>query len=81
MRRVDVDVDAHFTKEGEIYPISFTWEDGRKFAVDKVLEKKKAASLKVGGQGMRYTCRVMGKEIYMFLEDGCKWFVEGKDIQ
>lgn len=45
--------------------------------VDKVLEVKKAASLKVGGQGMRYTCKVCGKQTYLFLEDG-RWFVEGK---
>ena len=47
-------------------------------SIDKVLDKRKAASLKVGGQGIRYTCRVSGKEIYMFLEDGSRWFIEGK---
>jgi hypothetical protein len=78
MRRVDVDVDAHFTRSGDIIPLSFIWDDGRKYIVDKVLESKKAASLKVGGQGIRYTCRVLGKEIYLFLENGNKWFVEGK---
>ncbi len=78
MRRVDVDADAHFTKDGDIIPLSFIWEDGRQYTVDRVIDKKKAASLKVGGQGMRYTCRVMGKVIYLFLEDGNKWFVEGK---
>jgi len=69
---------AYFTKEGEIFPIKFVWEDGRKYTVDKILDKRKAASLKVGGQGIRYTCRVSGKEIYMYLEDGNRWFIEGK---
>ncbi len=78
MQRVDIEVDAHFTKYGDIIPFSILWEDGRRYTVDKVLDKKRAASLKVGGQGIRYTCRVMGKVIYLFLEDGNKWFVEGK---
>ena len=38
---------------------------------------KKAASMKVGGHGLRYRCRVSGKEVYMFLEEG-RWFMEGK---
>ncbi|HHV99782.1 MAG TPA: hypothetical protein GXX36_09470 [Clostridiaceae bacterium] len=78
MRKVYVDTTAYFTKEGDIFPIKFMWEDGRKYTVDKVLDKRKAASLKVGGQGIRYTCRVSGKEIYMYLEDGNRWFIEGK---
>jgi hypothetical protein len=78
MRRVDLEVDAHFTRTGEIIPQSIVWEDGRQYTVDKVLDIKKAASLKVGGQGIRYKCRIRGKDIYIFLEEGCKWFGEGK---
>jgi len=78
VRKVYVDTTARFTKEGEILPGAFVWEDGRRYTVDKVLDKRKAASLKVGGQGMRYRCRVAGKEVYLFLEDGNKWFIEGK---
>jgi len=36
-----------------------------------------AASLKAGGQGMRYTCRIAGKQVFLFCDDG-RWFVEGK---
>ncbi len=77
MKKVFVDVIAQFTKEGELIPMEVTWNDGRKYSVDKVFEHKKAASLKVGGQGIRYRCRVCNKEIYLFLEEG-KWFMEGK---
>jgi hypothetical protein len=77
VRKVFVDVTATFTKEGNVLPESFVWEDGTKYEIDKVYDSKKAASLKVGGQGMRYRCRVLGKEVYLFLEDG-KWFMEGK---
>ena len=78
MRRLDVDMDVHFTKDGDIIPRAFVWENGRQYEIDRVLEIKKAASLKAGGQGIRYTCRVMNKTVYLFLEDGKQWFLEGK---
>jgi hypothetical protein len=34
-------------------------------------------SLKGGGLGIRYTCRIRGKQVYLFDEEG-KWFVERK---
>jgi len=75
MRKVFVDVTATFTKDGNVLPVNFIWEDGRQYTVDKVLDKRKAASFKVGGHGIRYTCRILGKQTYLFLEDG-RWFVE-----
>jgi hypothetical protein len=77
MKKVFVHVNADFTKEGALQPLSFVWEDGARYEIDRVFEHKKSASLKVGGQGMRYRCRVQGKDIYLFLEDG-RWFMEGK---
>ena len=77
MRKVFVDVTATFTKDGDLQPMNFVWEDGIRYQVDKVIDNKRAASLKVGGRGQRYTCRVSGKEVYLYLEDG-KWFMEGK---
>lgn len=77
MRKVYVKVNAVFSPEGELRPESFVWEDGVKYQIDRVYEHKKAASLKAGGHGIRYKCRVMGKEVYLFLDDG-RWFMEGK---
>jgi len=77
MKKVFVDVFIKCTKDGKQIPLKVIWEDGRTFNIDRVLEEKKAASLKVGGQGLRYKCRVCDKEIFIWLEDG-KWFVEGK---
>jgi len=77
MRKVFVEVVASFSKEGKIVPVSFIWENGMRYEIDKVHEHMKAASLKVGGQGMRYKCRVKGKEVYLFLEEG-RWFMEGE---
>ena len=75
MRKVFIDVIVKFTKDGLKIPLSVIWEDGRRFDIDKVLDIRRAASLKAGGQGMRYRCRIRGRETYLWLEEG-KWFVE-----
>ena len=77
---VDV-IAAHYAADGRIDPIRFRREDGTKFAVSKVLEARKAASLRAGGAGMRYECRVAnaqdGFELRLFLfHDGAFWFIE-----
>ncbi len=77
MEKVVVEVTARFTKDGRKIPLTITWEDGRVFEIDKVTDMCRAASLKAGGQGMRYKCRIKGTEAYLWLEDDT-WFVEGK---
>ncbi len=78
MRKVFVEVIVKYTRDGKKVPLSITWEDGRKYIIDKVTDIRKAASLKVGGRGIRYKCRIYGKETYLWFEDDGRWFVEGK---
>lgn len=75
MGKTFVDAIVQFTKEGDKIPLEIVWEDGRRFEVDRVLDITKAASLKAGGRGVRYTCRIKGKRVYLFLDDD-KWFIE-----
>ena len=75
-RKVYVDVIAKFDIYGKIKPISLTWEDGTVYEIDRVLDSRPAASLKAGGVGIRFTCRILNKETYLFKEDD-RWFVEG----
>lgn len=77
-RKVYVDVAAAFDTEGNIIPMYIKWEDESTYYIDRVLDVRPAASLKAGGSGIRYTCRIMGKETYLFLEQN-RWFVEGKN--
>ena len=70
-------VRAYFNTEGLIIPETVIWEDGRKFNIDRVLDTRPAASLKGGGCGIRYTCRIGGKQTYIYL-DGSRWFVDKK---
>ena len=76
-RRADVKVVAEFSPEGRIRPLCVEWEDGRRFDVDRVLDVRRAAATKAGGQGMRYTVRVCGHETYLFEDEG-RWFVEAR---
>lgn len=76
-RKVYVDVLIQQDKEGRITPLEITWENGEVYVIDKITSVCKAASLKAGGAGIRYTCSIQKKETFLFLEND-KWFVEGK---
>lgn len=72
-----IEVAAHFDVNGNALPIMFWWDDGKSYEIDKVLDVRRAASLKAGGIGIRYTCRILGRERYIFFDDyERKWFVE-----
>ena len=80
MAKKYIDVAAHFDSQGQVMPLIFWWDDGKSFQIDKVLDVRRAASLKAGGIGMRYTCRILGKERYLYYDsDEQKWFVEVAD--
>ena len=68
-------------KDGRLRPLSVIWENEKRYKIDKVLDIRKAASLKAGGAGIRYKIRVRDREAYLFLEEdinGVKWFMERK---
>jgi hypothetical protein len=52
-------------------------EDGRLFEIDYLIDVCQVTSLKGGGLGIRYTCRIRGKHVYLFDDEG-KWFGERK---
>lgn len=68
---VDVAVDAY----GKLHPRCVHWEDGRRFEIQSVLDERRAASLKAGGSGVRYTCLINGRTTFLFFEDP-RWFVD-----
>ncbi len=73
--KINLQVNADFDLDGNIRPRAITWEDGRVYEIDRVLDVRRAASLKAGGVGMRYTCRISGREVKLFNEEG-HWFME-----
>lgn len=76
--KIYVGVRAVFYPDGYLKPIALVWEDGREYNIDKVTDIRRAASLKAGGTGIRYTCRVQHKEVFLFLEED-RWFMERKE--
>lgn len=76
-RKRYVEVVAVTDEEGQVTPMEVVWEDGRRFSVDRVLDCRRAHSLKTGGTGLRYTVAVGGRATYLFFEDP-RWFVEEK---
>ncbi len=75
--KVYVKVAATFSPDGQLQPIAFWWEDNRRYIIDRITDVCRAASLKAGGTGIRYTCVVRGRETNLFFEED-RWFIERK---
>ncbi len=77
--KIYVQVTADFMPDGFLKPRRIVWDDGREFPIERIVDRCRAASLKAGGAGIRYTCIISGREHYLFYEENYKWFVEAKD--
>ncbi|HCA34403.1 MAG TPA: hypothetical protein DEP00_04895 [Lachnospiraceae bacterium] len=73
-----VEVAADFSPDGVMIPLWITWDNGHRYRIDKVTDYRRAASLKAGGAGIRYTCQIGGGQHFLFYEENYKWFVEAK---
>ena len=74
--KIYVEVNAYFSTDGEIIPRSILWEDGRVFEIQRITDIRRAANLRAGGTGIRFTCIIEGAEKHLYYENGRKWFVE-----
>lgn len=77
-KKIYVDVNARFSKDGVLTPRSFIWTDGHTYEIQRIKNVQRAASFRAGGVGMRYTCIIDGRESHLYYEDNNMWFVEGK---
>ena len=73
--KVYVAVELTIDESGVMHPHSILWEDGRRFEITSVSDVRRAASLKAGGSGLRYTCRIGSRDAYLYYEDP-KWCVD-----
>ena len=73
-----IKVTVTFDCDGNLLPALIYWDDGRKYPINKITDVRYAASLKACGAGIRYTCKILGKERYLFLEEN-RWFVDTKE--
>ena len=68
--KINLQVNADFDLDGNIRPRAIIWEDGRVFEIDRILDVRRAASLKAGGLGIRHICRIRGREVKLFNDEG-----------
>lgn len=74
-RKRYVQVVAAHLEDGTVLPQEVVWGDGSRYAVDDVVDARMAASMRVGGTGVRYLVRVGRRETYLWYENP-RWFVE-----
>lgn len=74
-----VEVIADFSAEGRMKPLRLIWEDGRTYEIDRILKVDRRASLKAGGAGIRYVCRIRGQIVELYYEENGYWFVRRKN--
>jgi len=75
VNRTYLEVTMSQKTTGKIVPLSFAWEDGRVFKIDKVLQTRPGNSLKAFAPGWRYYCQTGRKKYYLHY-DGERWYVE-----
>lgn len=76
MHKIFVKVNTGKNRQGDILPVSVLWSDGNEYRIDEVREAKRYP----GGSyaaGTRYDCRLLGKPVYLYYENG-GWYFEGK---
>ena len=76
--KIFVKVRADHLLDGSTRPLMLRSEDGPTLRIDRVLDVREAPSLKAGGQGVRYTCMVQGRQLYLF-NDVPYWVIEAQD--
>ena len=73
--RKNIAMIVKMDESGFVTPLTLIWSNGKKYEIDKVLDIRKKASLKGGGMGIRYTCRIKTQERFVWLDE-YTWFVE-----
>ena len=63
------------TDEGKVIPQEIIWDNGKHYKIDKVTEVRRAASTKAGGVGVRFSCRILGQERFLYIDE-YTWFIE-----
>lgn len=69
-----ISVDLRIYEDGRIRPLRIRWHD-HILPVDRLLDVRPGASLKIGCAGTRYTCRIQNQQVYLYNDDKL-WFIE-----
>lgn len=74
-RKEYLKVRVDYLPSGHIIPLMFRSEDGERMVIDQIVDVRRAAARKAGGNGIRYTCRVGERLVFLF-RDSVGWFCE-----
>jgi len=61
--------------KGVVQPLLLIHYTGRQYPIDRVSGPVKCASLKSGGIGLRYTCRIRNTLLYLYFDNDI-WYYE-----
>ena len=62
---------------GRVLPQRIIWGDGASYEIDRILNVERRASLKTGGNGLRFHVAIGRVDTYLYYENP-RWFVEAK---
>lgn len=79
IKKLYVSVSAKFDTNGNMRPSVIHLEDGRDIMIKKIKNAARAASLKAGGQGIRFICNIGSQDIFLFYEEP-RWFIEINEL-
>ncbi|MEE0675381.1 MAG: hypothetical protein U0K87_02500 [Ruminococcus sp.] len=69
-----VKVTAEFDCDGNLLPRSIHWNSEKCYNIDNITDVRYTSSSSGDGEGIRYTCVIMGKQRFLFLKDN-RWYV------
>ena len=73
-----VEVVSATATDGTVTPLAVVWDTGKRYPIERVLDRRRARSLRSDSGGMRYTVSVGGTTTHLWYE-GPRWFVEAKE--
>ena len=79
-RKRYVEVVSVTDAEGNVTPCEIHWDDGRRFTIERITDKRKDRSRLVQGFGVRYVVVINGQKARLFYENP-RWFVEEKVVE
>lgn len=79
VNKMYVSVSAEFDTDGNMRPSVIHLDSGQDIKIRKIKNITRAASLRVGGQGIRYICSIGKQDIVLFYEKP-RWFIERFDF-
>lgn len=74
--RCPIRVTGESYGSGIVFPATVIWPDGRRFRVEGIDSAQERARFATGGIGVRFSCRIGGKQRVVGYEKKGDWFLE-----